>query len=71
MYICTVCLVAQLCPTLCDHMDCSSPGSSVQGFSPGKNTEGGWHALLQRIFPNEELNSAFLHCKLILYGLSH
>ena len=21
--------VAQLCPTLCDHMDCSLPGSSV------------------------------------------
>ena len=24
-----VCLVAQLCPTLCDSMDCSPPGSSV------------------------------------------
>ena len=39
-------LVAQLCPTLCDPMDCSSPGSSVHGDSPGKNTGVGCHALL-------------------------
>ena len=26
-------LVAQLCPTLCDPMDCSPPGSSVDGIS--------------------------------------
>ena len=32
------CLVAQLCPTLCDPMECSPPGSSVHGDSPGKNT---------------------------------
>ena len=25
-------LVAQLCPTLCDPMDCSPPGSSVHGI---------------------------------------
>ena len=34
-------------PTLCDPMDCSSPGSSVRGDSPGKNTGVGCHALLQ------------------------
>ena len=33
-----LCLVAQLCPTLCDPMDCSLPGSSVRGDSLGKNT---------------------------------
>ena len=33
-----LCLVAQLCPTLCDPMDCSLPGSSVHGDFPGKNT---------------------------------
>ena len=33
-----LCLVAQLCLTLCDLMDCSLPGSSVHGDSPGKNT---------------------------------
>ena len=41
---------AQLCPTLCDSMDCSLPGSSVHGDSPGKNTGVGCHALLQEIF---------------------
>ena len=30
-------LVTQLCLTLCDPMDCSPPGSSVHGDSPGKN----------------------------------
>ena len=33
-----LCLVTQSCPTLCDAMDCSPPGSSVDGDSPGKNT---------------------------------
>ena len=28
-------LVAQLCPTLCDPMDCSLPGSSVHGILQG------------------------------------
>ena len=28
-----VCSVAQACPTLCDPIDCSLPGSSVHGFS--------------------------------------
>ena len=41
-----VSLVAQLCPTLCNPMDCSPPGSSVHGDSPGKNTGVGCHALL-------------------------
>ena len=30
-----LCLVAQLCPTLCDPMDCSPPGSSIRGDSLG------------------------------------
>ena len=37
-------LVAQLCPTLCDLMDCSPRGTSVHGDSPGQNTGvGGCH----------------------------
>ena len=28
----------QSCPTLCYPIDCSPPGSSVHGGSPGKNT---------------------------------
>ena len=42
-----LCLVDQSCPTVCDPMDCSSPGFSVHGHSPGKNTGVGCHALLQ------------------------
>ena len=42
--------------TLCDSMDCSPPGSSVHGDSPGKNTGVGCHALLQGIFPTQGLN---------------
>ena len=48
-------LVAQLCLTLNDPMDCSPPGSSVHGNSPGKNTAVGCHALLQGIFPTPEI----------------
>ena len=33
-------------------MDCSPPGSSVHGNSPGKNTGVGFHALLRGIFPH-------------------
>ena len=46
-----VCLVAQSCLTLCYPMDCSPPGSSVHGDSPGKTTGVGCQALLQGIFP--------------------
>ena len=43
--LCAVlCLVTPLCPTLCDPMDCSLPGSSVRGDSLGKNTGVGCHA---------------------------
>ena len=45
-----LCLIAQLCPALCDPMDYSLPGSSVHVDSPGKNTGVGCHALLQGIF---------------------
>ena len=34
------CLVAQLCPTLCDPMDCSPPGSSCPWDSPARILEG-------------------------------
>ena len=66
-----LCLVAQSCPTLCDRMDCSLPGSSVHGASPGKNTRMVCLALLQGIFPTQGLNQALLHCRWILYILNH
>ena len=52
-------------------MDCSLPGSSVHGDSPGKNTGVGCHALLQGIFPTQGLNPGLPHCRWILYLLSH
>ena len=41
---------AQSCLTLCDPRDCSLPGSSVHGDSPGKSTGVGYRGLLQGIF---------------------
>ena len=64
-------LVAQSCPTLCDPMDCSPPDSFDHGDSPGKNTGVGCHALLQGIFPTQGSNPHLLHCRQILYHLSH
>ena len=49
--------LAQLCPTLCDPMD----------YRPGV----GCHALLLGIFPTQGSNLGLLHCRQILYYLSH
>ena len=56
-----LCLVDQSCPTLCNPMDCSWPGSSVHGDSPGKNSRVGCHALLQEIFPTQGWNPGLPH----------
>ena len=47
---------------LCYPMDCSPPGSSVRGDSPGKNTGVGCHALLQGIFLTQGSNPGLPHC---------
>ena len=39
--------------------------------SPGKNTREGSHSLLQGIFPSQGSNPGLLHCRQILYRLSH
>ena len=67
----SLCLGARSYPTLCDPMDCSPPGSSVHGDSPGKNTAVGCHALLQGIFPTQGASPGLTHCRWILYHLSH
>ena len=65
MHACAVCMirwhdfhaVAKLllsCLTLCDPIDYSPPGSSVQWNSPGKNTGVDCHVLLQDIFLNSQ-----------------
>ena len=57
--------VAQSCPTLCDPMDCSPPGSSVHGIFQAKILE--WVAV-----PScRGSNPGLLHCRSILYHLSH
>ena len=69
---CTVLrLVTQWSTTLCYHMDCSPPGSSVHADSPGKNTGVGCHALLQGIFHTQGSNPGLPHCRQILYCQSH
>ena len=65
-----MCLVSQLCPTLCDPLDCSPPGSSVHEDSPGKNTGVGGHALLWGILPTQGLNPGLPYCRQTLYHLS-
>ena len=66
-----LCLVAQSCLTLCNPLDCSPPGSSVHGDSPGKNIGVDCHALLQGILPSQGSNPGIPHCRCILYHLSH
>ena len=63
--------VSLSCPTLCDPMEYSQPGSSVHWNSPGKNTGVGSHFLLRGIFLTQESNLGLLHCRQILYCLSH
>ena len=67
----SMCLVTQLCLTLCDLMDCSPPGSSVHGDSSDRNTGVGFRALLQGILLTQELSPGIPHCRWILYHLSH
>ena len=62
MHVCV-----QSCLTLCDTVDSSLPDSSLHG----KNTGVDCHSLLQGIFPNQGSNPGLLHCRRILYHLSH
>ena len=72
-----VCVCAQLlqsCPTLCDPMDCSPPGSSVHGDSAGRNSGVGCHALLEGIFLTQGSNLrllCLLHCRQFIHQLSY
>ena len=65
-----VALLTQSCPTLCNPMNCNLPGSSVQARILQARILG-YHSLLQGIFPTKGLNSGLLHCRQILYHLSH
>ena len=56
--------VAQSGPTCCDSMDC--PWNS-----PGQNSGVGSLSLFQGIFPTQGWNPGLLHCRWVLYQLSH
>ena len=63
-------LVTRLCPTICDPMDCRLSGSSVHGILQAR--------ILERIAisfcrgsSQLRLNPGLLHCRQILYHLSH
>ena len=53
--------VAQSCPTLCDPLNCSMPGSAVHGILQARILEWGSHFLLQGILLTQESNLSFLH----------
>ena len=63
-------LVTQSCLTLCNPTNCKPPGSSVHGILQTRIREWG-HFILQEIFPTQGLNPGLLHCREILYCLSH
>ena len=58
--------VAQSCLTFCNSMDCNQPGSSVHGILQVRILE--WVAIP---FPTQGLDPGILHCREILYCLSH
>ena len=57
-------LAAQLYPTLCEAMGGSLPGCSVPGILQARILE--WVAI-----PNPGIKLDLLHCRQILYHLSH
>ena len=65
-----MCLRALWCLTLCDSLDCSPPGSSVFGISPGKNTGVGCHFFFQGIFSTQGSNLS-LALQVDSFPLSH
>ena len=68
--LCSVMLVAQSCPTLCNTMDCSLPGSSAPGILQTGILE--WVAIpFSGNLLTQGLNLGLLHCRKILYCLSH
>ena len=63
-------LAAQSCPTLCNLMDCSPPGSSVHGISQARILEWAGIPFSRGIFLTQGSNPHLLHCRQILYHLS-
>ena len=62
-------LVTQPCPTIWDPMDYNPQGSYAHGILQARIL--GCHSLLQGNFPTQGWNPGLLHCRQILYHLSH
>ena len=62
-------LVAQSCPTLCDPMDCSLPGSSVRGIFQARILEYSFPS--PGDLPDPGIKLGLLHWRQILYHLSY
>ena len=58
------------CSALCDPVDHSLPGSSVNGKSLGKSAGVGCHTFVPGPLPTQGLSPGPLHCRRILYHLS-
>ena len=71
-YVLCVCMCVkplQLCPTLCDPVDCSPPGSSVHGILQATGV--GCHALILGIFLTQGSNPCLWHWPVALYNQHH
>ena len=67
MYVC----VSHSVMLFYDPMDCSPQGSPVHGILQAGILEWVSHFLLQRIFLTQGSNLGLVHCRQILYQLSH
>ena len=65
MLECCCCLVAKSCPTLCNPMDCSPPGSSVHGISQARVLE--WVAMPSPGASSQARDQTRISCLGILY----
>ena len=65
------CSVTQSCPTLCNHLDYSLPGSSVYGIFQARILD--WVAIssFKVSFQLRDWIHCVLHCRQILYPMSH
>ena len=63
--VCVCVLVAQLCPTLCDPMDCSPPDSSVHGILQARILEWVASSFSRGSSLTQGLNLGLPHCRQI------
>ena len=64
-------LLAKSCLTLPDPVDCSLPGSSIHGILQVRVLEWVAFPFSRGSSQTQELNLGLLHCRQILYHLSH